>query len=103
MADKPQIIVNGFRHAGVYSALGLLDEDELPDYSEISVESDYDDESDVQDDDDSSSSDEIDVVDDNDSSSSDSEADERSSPHFLVEDIFTDSDYLAVLHTYMYQ
>ena len=53
-------------------------------------ESDYDDESDVQDDDDSSSSDELDVVDDNDSSSS--EADERSSPHFLVEDIFTDSD-----------
>ena len=67
---------NGFRHAGIYSALGLLDEDELPDYNEISVESDYDDESDV--------------VADNDSSSS--EADERSSPHFLVEDIFTDSD-----------
>ena len=26
-------MVHGFRHAGVYNALGLLDEDDLPDYA----------------------------------------------------------------------
>ena len=33
LEDNPQIIVHGFRHAGVYDALGLLDEDDLPDYT----------------------------------------------------------------------
>ena len=32
LADKPHIIVNGFKHAGIYSALGLLDDDDIPDY-----------------------------------------------------------------------
>ena len=30
LADKPHIIVNGFKHAGIYSALGLLDDDNIP-------------------------------------------------------------------------
>ena len=33
LEDNPQIIVHGFRHAGIYSALGLLDEDDLSDYT----------------------------------------------------------------------
>ena len=33
LADKPHIIVNGFKHVGIYSALGLLDDDDdIPDY-----------------------------------------------------------------------
>ena len=28
-----QIIVHGFRHAGIFDALGILDKDELPRYS----------------------------------------------------------------------
>ena len=76
LADNPQVIVNGFRHAGIYRALGLLDESvELSDYNEINVESDYD-ESDVEDSDYSSSSDEA----------------NGDSPHLFVEDVFTDSD-----------
>ena len=66
------VVLSNLHHAGVYSALGLLDEGELPDHSELSVESDYDDESEVQDDDDSSSRD---------------EADKGFSPPLLVEDI----------------
>jgi len=92
LADNPQVVVNGFRHAGVYRALGLLDEGvELPDYSDSTVESDYDDGSDIQSDSgDSSSSDEVDDSSlSDDSSSSD---DERSCPHLLVDDIFSDSD-----------
>ena len=33
LEDNPQIIVHGFRHAGIYNALGLLDEDDLPNYT----------------------------------------------------------------------
>ena len=32
MQDNSQIIVHGFRHAGVFNALGILDDDESPDY-----------------------------------------------------------------------
>ena len=32
LQDNTQIIVHGFRHAGVFDALGILDDDELPDY-----------------------------------------------------------------------
>ena len=32
LADKPHIIINGFKHAEIYSALGLLDDDNIPDY-----------------------------------------------------------------------
>jgi len=82
LADNPQVIVNGFRHAGIYRALGLLDESvELSDYNEINVESDYD-ESDVEDSDYSSSSDDL-------ASSDEANGD---SPHLFVEDVFTDSD-----------
>ena len=41
LEDNPQIIVHGFRHAGIYNALGLLDEDDLPDYT-TTDESDMD-------------------------------------------------------------
>ena len=43
LADNPHIVVSGFRHAGIYAALGLLDndDDELPDYDDTSAESDY--------------------------------------------------------------
>ena len=41
LEDNPQIIVHGFRHAGIYDALGLLDEDDLPDYT-TTDESDMD-------------------------------------------------------------
>ena len=44
LTDKPHIIVHGFRHAGVYSALGLLDDDDdIPDYT-TAGDSDIDDE-----------------------------------------------------------
>ena len=42
--DNPHIIVNGFRHAGIFTALGLLNDDDdtdLSHYSEMSAESDY--------------------------------------------------------------
>ena len=44
LANNPHIIVSGFWHAGIYAALGLLDndDDKLPDYDETSAESDYD-------------------------------------------------------------
>ena len=32
LEDNPQIIVHGFRHAGVFGALGILDDDDLPEY-----------------------------------------------------------------------
>ena len=44
LAENPHIIVSGFRHAGIYAALGLLDndaDDELPDYNDTSAESDW--------------------------------------------------------------
>ena len=41
LGDNPQIIVHGFRHAGIYDALGLLDEDDLSDYT-TTDESDMD-------------------------------------------------------------
>ena len=44
LQDNPQILVHGFRHAGVFDALGILDEDELPIYnSEEDSDSDEDD------------------------------------------------------------
>lgn len=33
LQENPQIIVHGFRHAGVFDALSILDKDELPTYS----------------------------------------------------------------------
>ena len=33
LEDNRQIIVHNFRHTGIYDALGLLDEDDLPDYT----------------------------------------------------------------------
>ena len=41
LEDNPQIIVHGFRHAGIYNVLGLLDENDLPDYT-TTDESDMD-------------------------------------------------------------
>ena len=43
LTDNPHVIVNGFRHAGVCSALGLLNDDDtnLSYYSEMSAVSDY--------------------------------------------------------------
>ena len=41
LEDNPHIIVHGFRHAGIYDALGLLDENDLPDYA--TDESDFSD------------------------------------------------------------
>jgi len=32
LQDNPHIIVNGFRHAGIFDALEIIDQDELPDY-----------------------------------------------------------------------
>ena len=43
LTDKPHIIIHGFRHAGVYSSLGLLDDDDNPDYT-TTDDSDIDDE-----------------------------------------------------------
>jgi len=31
---NPQIIVYGFRHAGVFDALGIIDDDKLPEYGD---------------------------------------------------------------------
>ena len=42
LTNDPHIIVNGFQHAGIFTALGLLDDDtKLPDYGEMSTDSDY--------------------------------------------------------------
>ena len=41
LEDNTQIIVHGFRHAGIYDVLGLLDEDDLTDYT-TTDESDMD-------------------------------------------------------------
>ena len=49
MQDNLQIIVHGFRHAGIFDALGILDEDKLLIYSsegESDIEGDDFDESD---------------------------------------------------------
>ena len=44
LADNPQIIVDGFRHAGIYAALGLLDkdDDDFPDCDDSNPESEFD-------------------------------------------------------------
>ena len=44
LADNPNIIVSGSRHAGIYAALGLLDkdDDDLPDCDDTSPESKFD-------------------------------------------------------------
>jgi len=48
LTDNPQIIVDGFRHAGVFDALGILDDDDdddvLPDYNNNDQDSDLDEE-----------------------------------------------------------
>ena len=45
LTDSPHIVLHGFRHAGVYSALRLLDDDDngIPDYT-TTDDSDIDDE-----------------------------------------------------------
>lgn len=45
LQDNPHIVVNGFKHAGIHQALGILndDDDELPTYSDDSEYSDEDD------------------------------------------------------------
>ena len=44
LADNPNIIVSGSRHAGIYATLGLLDkdDDDLPDCDDTSPESEFD-------------------------------------------------------------
>ena len=43
LTNNPHVTVNGFRHAGIFTALGLLDNDtELANYGEMSTESDFD-------------------------------------------------------------
>ena len=46
LQDNPEIIVHGFRHAGIFEALSILDEDELPTYNseDSDIEEDYTDE-----------------------------------------------------------
>ena len=42
LTNNLDVIVNGFRHAGVFTALGLLDDDTgLPDHGKMSADSDY--------------------------------------------------------------
>ena len=41
LTNNPHVIVHGFRHAGMFAALGLLDDTELSDYVEMSADSDY--------------------------------------------------------------
>ena len=41
LTNNPHVIVHGFRHAGILTALGLLDDTELSDYGEMSADSDY--------------------------------------------------------------
>ena len=33
LENNLQIIVHGFRHAGIFNALGILDDDDLPEYA----------------------------------------------------------------------
>ena len=43
LTNNSHVNINGFRHAGIFTALGLLDYDtELVNYGEMSTESDYD-------------------------------------------------------------
>ena len=41
LTNNPHVIVHGFRHAGIFAALGLLDDSELSEYGEMSADSDY--------------------------------------------------------------
>ena len=42
LEDNPHIVVHGFRHARIFDALGLLDENDLSDYAiDESDSSDY--------------------------------------------------------------
>ena len=41
LINNPHVIVHGFQHAGIFAALGLLDDTELSDYSKMSANSDY--------------------------------------------------------------
>jgi len=36
---NPQIIVHDFRHAGVFDALGIIDDDKLPEYGDDMTQS----------------------------------------------------------------
>ena len=38
LTNNPHVVVHGFRHAGIFTALGLLDD---TDYGEMSANSDY--------------------------------------------------------------
>ena len=40
LKNNPHVIVHGFQHAGIFAALGLLDDTELSDYSKMSANSD---------------------------------------------------------------
>ena len=40
LTKNPHVIIHGFRHAGIFAALGLLDDTELSDYVEMSANSD---------------------------------------------------------------
>ena len=46
LENNPHIIVHGFRHAGIFDALGIIDQDELPDY-ESEDDSDFDEDEDM--------------------------------------------------------
>ena len=46
MENNPHIIVHGFQHAGIFDALGIIDQDELPDY-ESEDDSDFDEDEDM--------------------------------------------------------
>ena len=41
LTNNPHVTVHGFRHAGIFTALGLLDDTKLSDYGEMSADSDY--------------------------------------------------------------
>ena len=41
LTNNPHVIVHGSRHAGIFAALGLLDDTELSEYGEMSADSDY--------------------------------------------------------------
>ena len=55
LEDNPQIIVHGFRHAGIFDALGIVDEDELPIYSS-------EEDSDIEEDDTDENDDDEDII-----------------------------------------
>ena len=38
LTNNPHVIVHGFRHAGIFAVLGLLDDTELSDYVEMSAD-----------------------------------------------------------------